>query len=54
MTDPRRIDAMRDATIKLVKSAEQAAYDWFTACPMGDERNRAYNVYQIVLAATRR
>ena len=47
------IKAMKESMLELHKKTVKAAYDYFIALPIGDERVIAHEVYQNLLYATR-
>lgn len=44
---------MRAGVAAKIREAEKAAYEYFCACPVGHERNRASDVYDNVRNAMR-
>lgn len=44
---------MRAAVAAKIREAEKAAYEYFCACPVGRERERAHDVYENVRTAMR-
>lgn len=51
--EQRQIDLLKNDLNQKIKAAEQAAYEYFCACPPGREREHAHGVYLNILYARR-
>lgn len=47
------INKFKDAAMRAIRDAEKAAYDWYCACEVGRERERAATIYENVRTSTR-
>lgn len=51
--EQQQIDLLKVDLNQKIQAAEQAAYKYFCACPLGRERERAHEVYVNILYARR-
>jgi hypothetical protein len=47
------VEALKRDMLDKHRAAEKAAYAYFCGCPVGEERNRASEVYENIRTATR-
>ena len=47
------VEKLRADALAKIREAEKAAYAWACACEVGREREKAFDIYQNVLNATR-
>lgn len=44
---------LKQALLDAIKTAERAAYQYAVCCPLGEERERAFEVYENIRTAIR-
>lgn len=53
MSEDVKLDLLKQDLLEKHRAAEKAAYEYFCACEVGDERSRAFEVYENIRNATR-